>query len=44
MPMVRQLMVMSMCHCLMVSHDAQHMLTSVMSFFNQLDNPNPASR
>jgi hypothetical protein len=31
MPMVRQLMVMTICHCLMVSHDGQHMLTHIMS-------------
>jgi hypothetical protein len=36
MPMVRQLMVMTVCHCLMVSHDAQHMRTYIMSIFYSL--------
>jgi hypothetical protein len=33
MPMIRQLMVMIMCHCLVASHDAQHMIMHIMSIF-----------
>jgi hypothetical protein len=36
MPMVRQLMVMTVCHCLMVSHDVQHMLMYIMYIFYSL--------